>query len=361
MQHEMILSYLTIWSVLNVQCENLFTKQPFIYEEWNDLAKVNFFTKKQWSYVGCMKFCQKMGGRSPPVRTREELDAMAGMLIDLRAFPPFSDEYYSPNIFLSVTRGEEDDTYGHMTLEHWPKDVRKAKDGLWRDYYTGEELENYNETWRKEFFGKRSHCATVNVGNSNETLNWGTLSCSMMTDGAAFVCSCLKQKPLLLRGLCSSSNFRTHYDGGYYYNPQHLSDSFDKVFYVTEGSWGNDGSSRIDYNMTISQWILSSTGSQTTAVSSAEKDTYLIGKHNWTVSNENQQCHLEKGKGVMESFTTELKLTGCEQGFQVNGWGEVDENGKDGEFTCNNGQCVSMVRRCDQLPDCDDFSDEKGC
>ena len=32
-----------------------------------------------------------------------------------------------------------------------------------------------------------------------------------------------------------------------------------------------------------------------------------------------------------------------------------------GEFTCNNGQCVSMTKRCDQLPDCDDGSDEEGC
>ena len=31
------------------------------------------------------------------------------------------------------------------------------------------------------------------------------------------------------------------------------------------------------------------------------------------------------------------------------------------EFTCNDGKCVSMERRCDQLPDCEDGSDEKGC
>ena len=33
----------------------------------------------------------------------------------------------------------------------------------------------------------------------------------------------------------------------------------------------------------------------------------------------------------------------------------------DGEFTCNDGQCVSMRSRCDQFPDCRDGSDEKGC
>ena len=34
---------------------------------------------------------------------------------------------------------------------------------------------------------------------------------------------------------------------------------------------------------------------------------------------------------------------------------------KDGQFTCNDGQCVSMDQRCDQLPHCRDKSDERGC
>ena len=31
------------------------------------------------------------------------------------------------------------------------------------------------------------------------------------------------------------------------------------------------------------------------------------------------------------------------------------------EFTCNDGQCVTMEQRCDQLPHCRDSSDEIGC
>ena len=117
-----------IWSVLDVQCEEIVTKQPFIYDKYG-LAKVNFFTREKWSYVGCMKFCQTMGGRSPPVRTKEELDEMKGVLANLRAVTPFPKK-----LFLSVTRGEEDGTFGRMTLEHWPKNITEAKDGLWRDY-----------------------------------------------------------------------------------------------------------------------------------------------------------------------------------------------------------------------------------
>ena len=34
---------------------------------------------------------------------------------------------------------------------------------------------------------------------------------------------------------------------------------------------------------------------------------------------------------------------------------------QDAEFTCNDGQCVSMDERCNQLPDCRDKSDERNC
>ena len=44
-------------------------------------------------------------------------------------------------------------------------------------------------------------------------------------------------------------------------------------------------------------------------------------------------------------YTTELKMSGCQEG----------------SFTCNDGQCVSMEQRCDQLPDCRDKSDEENC
>ena len=89
-----------IWSSLNVQCEEIATGQPFIYNRYGH-ALVNFFTRKEWSYVGCMKHCQNMGGRSPSVRRKRDVDLMKAMLANLRAFPPFP-KY----LFLSVTRGE---------------------------------------------------------------------------------------------------------------------------------------------------------------------------------------------------------------------------------------------------------------
>ena len=72
----------------------------------------------------------------------------------------------------------------------------------------------------------------------------------------------------------------------------------------------------------------------------ATKVSYVLGKHQWTVMNDVFSC----SKG--QPYTTLLKMSGCNQ---------------TGEFTCNDGQCVTMEQRCDQIPDCRDKSDERGC
>ena len=48
-------------------------------------------------------------------------------------------------------------------------------------------------------------------------------------------------------------------------------------------------------------------------------------------------------KGLAYNLT--LKLTGC----------------KEDEFTCDDGQCIGIHTRCDQIINCRDKSDEKGC
>ena len=134
--------------------------------------------------------------------------------------------------------------------------------------------------------------------------------------------------------------------------------SYDNVFFEST----DRASSRIDYNMTSSRWVYSSKHFQTTAFSEAENETYLLGKHNWTVSNDHQRCHRERGLENDEDYSIELKLSGCHQGFFFDGKMIPDVySGLDAEFTCNDGQCVSMEKRCDQIPDCLDGSDEDAC
>ena len=76
-----------------------------------------------------------------------------------------------------------------------------------------------------------------------------------------------------------------------------------------------------------------------TARSSASQNSFALGKHNWTVSGDDYQC-----SGGNE-YTLEMKLTGCEST----------------QFTCDNGQCVKMEERCNQISNCQDKSDEHDC
>ena len=117
-------------------------------------------------------------------------------------------------------------------------------------------------------------------------------------------------------------------------------------------------STRIDYNKAMNKWILHDVISNTNAESLALEHTYVLGKHNWTIKNDNQRCYVEQIQKI--EYKAELKLSGCNQGFIFDFEGiNTDDDG--GEFTCDDGQCISMKYRCDQLPNCKDKSDEKGC
>ena len=66
--------------------------------------------------------------------------------------------------------------------------------------------------------------------------------------------------------------------------------------------------------------------------------SFTLGKHNWTIFG-------DKGCNSGEEYYTELKMSACTEG----------------DFTCNDGQCVSLDQRCDQRSDCRDESDERNC
>ena len=76
-----------------------------------------------------------------------------------------------------------------------------------------------------------------------------------------------------------------------------------------------------------------------TATTKAPHKTFTLGRHNWTIRGD-KGCSRDGAES-----TIELKMSGCQGG----------------NFTCNDGQCVNMNQRCDQLPDCRDESDEKNC
>ena len=376
MQYKIVYAtFLMFLVVFKVQCEICSLQINYeTYEEYTH-CKVNFFIKELWSYAGCMQHCENLGGRAVPVRTPQEWKEMDEVFKDLQNYTSAPDYLY-----LSVMRGEVDGvTDGDtLSLEHWPKDVREDKQNVWRDYYTGEQLEVHNRTVEEG----NSHCAILEknyLDPPNSPYDWFPLSCAFRSDLVSLnvfcpcrhpmpTCQagtpCIQRKQLLLRGTCSSSNLRGLLGADIYFSPRHMPTSFDKVFLESRKGWFDNTRepfSRIDYNTTSMRWVHSSKLSKTTAFSLAKEESYILGKYNWTVSNDHQQCHLDMGKDKDQDYSKELKLSGCNQGFrfeELMGGIVLEENG---EFTCNDGQCVSMEKRCDQLPDCKDSSDEKGC
>ena len=78
-----------------------------------------------------------------------------------------------------------------------------------------------------------------------------------------------------------------------------------------------------------------------TLVRSPDSDvSQMFGKRKWTVQGKYPLCgSYPKGE------TIELMLTKC-----VNG-----------NFTCNDGRCISIEQRCNNIPNCRDESDEEEC
>ena len=88
----------------------------------------------------CMQHCEKLGGRVPSVRTFEEWQAFAEEVQHIKVDP-----LRLPKVlWLSATEGDKN--YNLSRLDHWPEGF-EAVEGVWRDYYTGEELDNYTKPW----------------------------------------------------------------------------------------------------------------------------------------------------------------------------------------------------------------------
>ena len=141
-----------------------------------ELPRVNlFWTSNFESHIDCMKFCQKLGSRSPPVITSHQWKAFEDTI------KPSVFQDNQTLIYLSATEGN--DINGLKNFDHWPKST-VAKTGVLRDYYTGQELENYVRLWiQRTALGK--HCVSLSKGNPP---HWNATSCQGMQGNAWCPC-----------------------------------------------------------------------------------------------------------------------------------------------------------------------------
>ena len=196
-------------------------------------------------------------------------------------------------------------------------------EGKWRDYYDHQVL-NYTLPWNREEpnGGKGENCV---VTGEKYRMRWNDGGC----DYSKAICLCERDLSLhlRLRGLCSNSAIDN------YYRP--MNDFVhSKRFYLV-----GRRKSTIQYDEMSKQWNLHVSESNVTGMSYAAHHTFALGKHEWSIVGDSG-CRVKDGE-----YIRHLKLTGCDTR----------------EFTCDDGQCVTMEQRCDQLSDCRDKSDETNC
>ena len=168
-----------------------------------------------------------------------------------------------------------------------------------------------------------ANCAKISPEGN---FRWRDDACYL--GGGTCLCESSPLLHLKLRGLCANSAVDK------YYQPMNNFSNFDELRFVgIRQSW-------IEYDETSKVWNLSVAESNVRGLSIAAKSTFLLGKHKWTIDGDSD-CSTEAEKDTSKY----LKLTGCVEG----------------DFTCDDGQCVTMEQRCNQLPDCRDLSDEENC
>ena len=124
--------------------------------------------------------------------------------------------------------------------------------------------------------------------------------------------SCACEHPgqmyLQLRGLCPDTNL----------------DKFFVPRNTKQGSVHLIGlmTSIIEYDKHEIIWKMMEYSKNSSATTAAPYASYVLGKHEWLVENDNVEC---SSKG--ESYRMILKMTGC----------------KNDEFTCSDGQCIRRL------------------
>ena len=188
-------------------------------------------------------------------------------------------------------------------------DIRN--EGHWKNNYTGEDVDTS--------FGVVSGQLAGGISRNCGTLvpawgGWTDWFCSSVkAHRQTCVCEHHQQMYLQLRGICPESNINRLYIP----RNKKQSGAVDLISMST---------TMIEYEKDKLSWKLTDHYTNTTAVTNAPLASYALGAHEWLIENDSLEC---SNQG--EPYKARLKLSGC--------W--------EGEFTCNDGQCIRDRNSCD--------------
>ena len=108
-------------------------------------SKMHIFAMKDWhGHSDCMRLCENLGGRSPPVKTLDEWQKLNN---EFQLITSRDASKLPKTVWLSATEGDKDQKLER--LDHWPENLG-VEEGIWRDYYSGDQLEGYSKPWATE-------------------------------------------------------------------------------------------------------------------------------------------------------------------------------------------------------------------
>ena len=209
------------------------------------------------------------------------------------------------------------------------------EEGVWTDMYTRTNVTYLPWVENRPLFDKNYNCMGMRMTMVDNGKEYGDIKSASIFDYKCKIFNlcplCSLNQPVLkiyVRGLCPKSIFDRVYN-------YHI-DKEGKIMYLGMMT------SMIAYNSALKLWVWYDTKSNlSVATSTASYNSLLMGSYIIDFSGVvDDKCK----EGTKESVRR-VKFTTC----------------KSGEFTCDNGHCITIEQKCDQTVDCDDFSDEEYC
>ena len=254
------------------------------------------------SWDDCMNLCPRVQASGRVPFTQDASDAQK-----------LAQSYYSPS--------NNDWFWAPFAFSYQPNKI-------FTDHYTRKPIPEDLWVTGQPNDRKTNPICTMWPGNS---FNGRLFDSACMYSSPKLQCLCqFDENPILrMRGICKGSKIETHF------SLQILNESI-SFMGLTHTMI------RFLPTSTVPKWTISVNLEDIAATTSSEETSFVLGRHTWNIVADSSKCN------ESNLYSTQLKLSGC-------------NSNTEGEFTCDDGQCVTMKERCDQIADCRDTSDEKGC
>ena len=216
-------------------------------------SKIQVFTASVGGLDHCKDICGKIqSGAMPTIRGPRETEDLFNRVDEVL-----------------LTKGKPTKA-ARVAVAAWVP-IHQADDGSWVDEYNKDPVEDV--TWAKGHPGSERCAIYVELWKG-----LGSFSCTVDTKVAPIFCPCLfsVHPHLILRGLCPNS----HIDQAYLARNDPLTGFL--TFYGTHKTVATfDGK----------KWRMLTAFFNTSALTNAKPDTFILGKHKWSISGDSEECY----------------------------------------------------------------------